>query len=142
MDSEDTFTELFEGPSRARRLWRWFMRPPRSAEPMSDLGVLLELSSVDMTVRFFADRLEYHRRLGAKHGSVAYREIRVARLVSGSSLLVKQPTSTIPDTSHDTPKKLVLTLEPRVKPLTFDLRSEPSEKLREALALIDRGLQR
>src|ERR1700685_635726 len=137
MHSEDTFTELFQGPSRARRLWRWFLRPPRSAEPLDDRGVLLALSSVDMTVRFFEDRLEYHRRLGAKHGSVAYRAIRVARLVSGSSLLVKQPASTMPATSHGTPKKLVLTLEPRVKPLTFDFRSEPSAKLREALALIE-----
>ena len=142
MDSEDTFTELFQGPSRARRLWRWFLRPPRSAEPLDDRGVLLALSSVDMTVRFFEDRLEYHRRLGAKHGSVAYRAIRVARLVSGSSLLVKQPTATSAHTSHDAPKKLVLTLASHGKPLRFDFRSEPYERIREALMLIDRGLQR
>jgi hypothetical protein len=139
MNGDDTFTELFGRASRARRAWRWFMQPPRSAEPMSDLGVLLELSSVDMMVRFYEDRLEYHRRLGAKHGSVAYREIRVARLVSGSSLLVKHPTSAAADT---TPKKLVLTLHSGVKAPTFDFGAEPSAKVREALALIDRGLLR
>jgi hypothetical protein len=142
MNAEDTFSELFDGPSRARRLWRWFTQPPRSAEPMSDLDVVLELSSVDMTVRFFEDRLEFHRRLGSKYGSVAYREIRVARLVRGSSLLVKQPTSTSADASHDTPKKLVLTLHAGTKSLTFDFHGEPSEKVRSALGLIDRGLLR
>jgi hypothetical protein len=142
MDSEDTFTERLEGSSRARRLWRWFLRPPRSAEPLDDHDVLLELSSVDMTVRFFEDRLEYHRRLGSKHGTVAYRAIRVARLVSRSSLLVKQPVSTRTDTSHDVAKKLVLTLQSRAKALTFDFRSEPIETVREAFLLIDRGLQR
>jgi hypothetical protein len=141
MDSEDTFTELFEGPSRARRLWRWFLRLPRSAEPLDDRDVLLELSSVDMTVRFFEDRLEYHRRLGAKRGSVAYRAIRVARLVSGSSLLVKQPSSHV-DTSRDAAKTLVLTLQSRARALSFDFRSEPIETVREAFLLIDRGLQR
>jgi hypothetical protein len=139
MNGDDTFTELFGRPSRARRLWHWFVQPPRSAEPMSDNDVVLELSSVDMTVRFYEDRLEYHRRLGAKHGSIPYREIRVARLVSGSSLLVKHPTSTAADT---TPKKLVLTLHAGEHAPTFDFGAEPSEKVREALALIDRGLLR
>jgi hypothetical protein len=141
MNSEDTFTEHVEGPSRARRLWRWFARPPRSAEPLGDHDVVLELSSVDMTVRFFEDRLEYHRRLGAKHGSVAYRAIRVARLVNRSSLLIKQPSSN-GDAARDTPKQLVLTLHSRAKPLTFDFRGEPIQTLREAFLLIDRGLQR
>ncbi|MGB8197042.1 MAG: hypothetical protein WCF25_08550 [Acidimicrobiales bacterium] len=141
MSSDDTFTQLFEGPSRLRRAWRWFAQPPRSARPLSDRDVLLELHSVDMTVRFFDDRLEYHRRLGAKHGTVPYRSIRVARLVASASLLVKRPASTNVDSSREA-KKMVITVDARATPLIFDFRAESSEKVREALLLIDRGLER
>lgn len=142
MSSDDTFTQLFEGPSRLRRTWRWFATPPRSAGSLSDHDVLLELNSVDMTVRFFADRLEYRRRLGAKHGTVPYRSIRVARLMASATLLVKHPASASANSSHEVAKKMVITLDARATPLTFDFRGESSELVREALLLIDRGLER
>jgi hypothetical protein len=140
MNADDTFTSIFQGPSRARRAWRWFARAPRSAEPMDDRDVLLELSTLDMTVRFFEDRLQYHRRLGAKHGTVPYRAIHVARLVNHSTLM-KQPATATFEATQELPKKLVLTIESRVRPLTFDFRREPTDKIRAVLVLIDRGLQ-
>src|SRR5271170_4838341 len=52
----------------------------RTAQHSRPTDTLLELSSVDMWVDFCEDRLEYRRRLGAKHGVIPYGHVRAVTL--------------------------------------------------------------
>jgi hypothetical protein len=93
---------------------------------------LLELSSVDATVAFFDDRLEYQSRLGPKHGVVPYDRIRAARLKAKKSNTHGAATFG----AFTGSKKMVLTVSAHRAPVTFDFRTEPLESVREAFAII------
>jgi hypothetical protein len=104
------------------------------------VDALFELSSVDQTVAFFADRLEYRRRLGSKHGTIPYRVVRAASLVARPPVSTSGPSITTFESELAVSKKLQLTIESDRRSLTFDFRTEPTEIIQEALALIERGM--
>jgi hypothetical protein len=95
-------------------------------------NALLELSSVDATVAFFEDRLEYQSRLGPKHGVIPYDRIRAARLKAKKSNTHGAATFG----AFTGSKKMVLTVSAHRAPVTFDFRTEPLESVREAFAII------
>ena len=104
------------------------------------VDALFELSSVDQTVAFFDDRLEFGRRLGSKHGTIPYRVVRAASLVARPPVSMSGPATTTFESELDVSKKLELTIESHRRSLTFDFRTEPIEIIQEALALIERGM--
>ncbi len=109
----------------------------RTAQRSRPTDTLLELSSVDMWVDFCEDRLEYRRRLGAKHGVIPYGHVRAVTLQqqSPASLSVGETTF---ETSHAYTKKMILNVDTRRSPLVFDFRGEPIELVQQALDIVKR----
>lgn len=102
---------------------------------------LIELSSIDKTVAFYDDRLEFRSRLGSKHGVIPFNRVRKVSIV-GQSLTPRITTRTNTyDVVLSTPTKMSLTLDSLRKPVTFDFRSEPKERVEEAVALVRRYRQ-
>lgn len=125
---------------RGARAQRRFAAERRALARSGDVALLV-LSSVDMTVTFFEDRLEYRRRLGAKHGEIAYDEIRDVRLIDRSSVAKRVTTSATFDELVELSKKMEITMDARRGSLTFDFRSETINTVDEALALVARGVR-
>jgi hypothetical protein len=108
-------------------------------QSLSD-SALFELSSVDMFVAFYEDHLEYRRRLGSKHGAVAFADIRSVELIKKIPTSVSVGTKTVFDVSRAYAKKMVLSLDSRRTPLVFDFRTEALDDVQEAMDLIGRHL--
>ena len=101
---------------------------------------LVTLSSIDMTVEIYEDCLSYRRRLGSKHGVIPFDNIRTASLTTRSLALNTRSTSLKFEPSNVVTKTMVLTFGPGHKNVTFDFRSEPIERIQEALTIIRRGV--
>ena len=128
------------------RRWRRDRAERRTAAERRTLArsgdvALFELSSVDMTVTFFENRLVYRRRLGAKHGEVIYDEIRDVRIIDRSWGPKRATPSATFDESVELSKKMAITLYARRGPLTFDFRSETINTVEGALAVVVRGMR-
>jgi putative oligomerization/nucleic acid binding protein len=135
MATEDMIGEKFRAPRhdlRARLTGIVFGKPASGS--LSE-GAHFELSSLDMLVGFYEDRLEYHRRLGSKHGVIPYRDIRAARLVKKVPLSVSIGNETF-GASRSFSKKLILHVVTLRRPLVFDFRTEPLEDVQRALELV------
>jgi hypothetical protein len=102
---------------------------------------VLELSSVDMTVAFFDDRLEFRRRLGSKHGVVHYSELEAVRLAATSPSMIHAAPNPALAPSHARTEVILITAS-RAGPLIFDFRSESAQKVHEAIAIMRRGMPR
>jgi hypothetical protein len=117
---------------RARREASWRLDHGLTFSP----DALVELSSIDKTVDFFDDRLEFRSRLGSAHGVIPYGRVRAVRIV-GRTLLPRISTKTNTyDIELAIPSKMSLTLESAHRPVTFDFRSESPERVEGALALV------
>ncbi|MGD0852456.1 MAG: SHOCT domain-containing protein [Acidimicrobiales bacterium] len=125
------------GALRARREAAW--RQGHGLAVSAD--ALLELSSIDQTVDFFEDRLEFRSRLGSAHGVIPYSRVRAVRIL-GRAVAPRISTKTNTyDIVLATPSKMSLTLDSAHRPVTFDFRSESPERVDEALAVVRRYLQ-
>jgi len=109
----------------------------RTAQHSRPTDTLLELSSVDMWVDFCEDRLEYRRRLGAKHGVIPYGHVRAVTLQQQSPAAISVGETTF-ETSRAYTKKMILNIDTRRSPLVFDFRSEPIELVQQALDIVQR----
>jgi hypothetical protein len=98
---------------------------------------LMELSSVDMTVAFFEDRLEFRRRLGSKHGVIRYAELEAVRRARG--MMNVASNSALANSLAR--KEVILTIASR-RPLSFDFRSESAENVQRAIDMMRRGMSR
>jgi hypothetical protein len=102
---------------------------------------LIELSSIDQTVAFYDDRLEFRSRLGSKHGLIPFHDVRKVSIV-GHSVTPRISTKTNTyDVVLSRPTKMSFALASAHRPVTFDFRSEPPERVNEAMDLVRRYLQ-
>ena len=103
---------------------------------------LVELTSLDKTVAFYDDRLEFRSRIGSNHGLIPYRRINAISLDEGfavPTIVTSKETFTV---TSATSKKLVLILKSRRRPLIFDFRHEPTESINAAIAIVQKRLAR
>src|ERR1700722_10064255 len=103
---------------------------------------LLELASVDKIVAFFEDRLEALTRLGDAHQLVAYEPVRAVSLRKKRVTSLSVGERAVFESSSGLEKKMVLVVESLLKPLVFDFRSEPIERVQEAVDLVQRHVRR
>ena len=103
---------------------------------------LLELASVDKIVAFFEDRLEARTRLGDAHQLVPYETVRAVSLRKKRVTSISVGERAVFESSSGLEKKMVLVVESLLKPLVFDFRSEPIERVQEAVDLVQREVRR
>jgi hypothetical protein len=121
--------------SRREAARRW------SREGTISADALIELSSIDQTVAFYDDRLECRSRLGSKHGVIPFSRVRKVSIV-GHSVTPRISTRTNTyDVILSRPTKMSFALDSTHKPVTFDFRSEPPDRVEAAMALVRRYLQ-
>ena len=127
-----------------RRRWHGASstRRARDASEWSTQGLLFELASVDQTVRFYEDRLEYRRRLGSKRGVIPYSHVGYVRLRAKSSHAKLVLGNSTLDPSRTSAKVVTLILDSRRRPVRFDFRTEPLELVRSATDVIESGMNR
>src|ERR1700722_9160606 len=99
---------------------------------------LLELSSVDMTVAFFHDRLEYRRRLGSRHGVIPYTSLTTVRLAQRPSLMINTKDTAL-EPFHAR-KDVILTVAGRRRTRTFDFRRESLDDCHRAMEIMRAGM--
>jgi hypothetical protein len=141
MSLKGKFAELNE---RHKRELDWQRKTASrwDADGSFAVDAVIELSSVDQTVAFFDDRLEFGRRLGSKHGTIYYMVVGAARLVERPLDSMSGPVTSTFESSCDLTKKMELTIEARRRTVVFDFRTEPIETVQGALALVKRGMSR
>ena len=103
---------------------------------------LLELASVDKIVAFFEDRLEARTRLGDAHQLVPYETVRAVSLRKKRVTSISVGERAVFESSSGLENKMVLVVESLLKPLVFDFRSEPIERVQEAVDLVQRHVRR
>ena len=112
------------------------------SEGMVSSHSLLELSSLDTTVAFFDDRLETRTRLGDAHRVIPYRTIRGVSLKKTRVASISVGDRAVFETSSGLDTKMVLHVNSRVQPVVFDFRSEPMERIQEAVDHVQRHVRR
>jgi hypothetical protein len=103
---------------------------------------LLELSSVDKIVAFYDDRLESRTRLGDVHRVIPYDTIHAVILKKPRAASLSVGERSVFEASSGREAKMVLRLESRRQPVVFDFRSEPKQRVHEALEIVQRRLRR
>jgi putative oligomerization/nucleic acid binding protein len=103
---------------------------------------LVELASIDRTVAFYDDRLEYRSRIGSKHGVIPYRRVNAVDLVEGFALPTIETTNDTIAVIAASSKKMIFALKSRRRPLVFDFRSETSDTVNAAVTIVRRRLAR
>lgn len=137
---KNRFIETRTRPWIGRRVHHRAARNELDAEGKFVEDQPLELSSVDMEVTFFEDYLEFRRRLGSKHGVIRYAQIQAVDQAEKSWPTIRVSADDIFESSPTATKMMVLTVQTHRSPVTFDFRSEPSERIQEALDIIRRGV--
>lgn len=137
---KDNFAETSKASRAARSTRRVAARDLVGSEDASVAQLLLQLDSVDMTVNFFEDHLEFRRRLGSRHGEISYDEIRAAALAKRSRPTIRVSRHDIVPSSPRVTKRMTITTRSRKK-VTFDFRTEKSDRIQEALKIIELGVR-
>lgn len=103
---------------------------------------LVELTSLDKTVAFYDDRLEFRSRIGTKHRVIPYRRIDAISLNEGFAVPTVVTTKETFAVTPATSKKMVMELKSRRRPQTFDFRHESIERINTAMAIVRQRLAR
>jgi hypothetical protein len=101
---------------------------------------VLELASVDKIVAFFDDRLEARTRLGDAHRVVPYRTVRAVTLEAKAAASISVGDRALFEIANGLESKMLLELASRRRPMVFDFRSEPLDRVQEAVDLIERNV--
>ena len=135
----DTLRALLPTRVQRRHARQHDATPHDHADDVGD--VIVEMSSIDMTVKFFEDRLLFRRRLGSKHGVIHYRDVRTLRLRRRASRqfgVTKGSTGT----SLALTKKMTFRVKGERRLVTFDFHDEPLDRVKDAFSVVQRGMPR